>query len=122
MKPSKEIKAPERTRAAVVAPPKRSVQFIPLGDRVSVRKLSDNERFVEVGGVIVDSQSIKMLGYGETTVIEAGPGCVTVKKGDRICCNVEQVREVKVGDESFFVINEMAIMAILRESAAPNES
>lgn len=119
MKPSKDIRIAARTKNEVVVAPKRRIQFIPMGDKVSVVAMQNPERFVPIGGIIVDTHSVKMLGYGETTVIEAGPGCVTIKKGDRICCSIEQVREVKVGEESFFVINEMSVMALIREIRDP---
>lgn len=116
MKPSKskDLKISARTCKEVVATAVPPRQFIPWGDRLSVKPIAKKERFVDIGGVMADT-TVEMFGYGETEILEVGPGCISAQKGDRIVCNVEAVREIKVGTDTFFMIQEMAVVGRIRD-------
>ena len=94
----------------------------PLGDRVLVEPLSDEERekTTKLGIVIPDTVEKEKSERGK--VIAAGPGRTTdqgkliplsVKKGQTIVFSKYGPDEIKVGDKEYYIIKEENILAVL---------
>jgi chaperonin GroES len=90
----------------------------PLADRVLVRALEEAE--VKRGGIIIPDTAKEKPQEGE--VIAIGPGRMTdkgdrisleVSKGDRILFGKYSGTEVTVGDESYLIMRESDILAVL---------
>ncbi|UCE04280.1 MAG: co-chaperone GroES [Candidatus Latescibacterota bacterium] len=90
----------------------------PLADRVLVRALEEAE--VKRGGIIIPDTAKEKPQEGE--VIAIGPGRMTdkgdrialeVSEGDRILFGKYSGTEVTVGDESYLIMRESDILAVL---------
>ncbi|HET9936378.1 MAG TPA: co-chaperone GroES [Methyloceanibacter sp.] len=96
----------------------RKMKFRPLHDRVVVRRIEEDER--TKGGIIIPDTAKEKPQEGE--VIAVGPGRlndkgerlpVEVNKGDRILFGKYSGSEVTVGEESYLIMRESDILAIL---------
>ena len=94
------------------------VSIKPLADRVLVRALEEQE--VKRGGIIIPDTAKEKPQEGE--VIAVGPGRlndkgerlpIEVNKGDRILFGKYSGSEVTVGEESYLIMRESDILAIL---------
>jgi len=90
----------------------------PLGDRVLVRRLEEEE--VVKGGIIVPDTAKEKPQRGE--VIAVGPGArndrgeivpMNVKKGDKVLFGKYAGSEVKVGDEDYLIMREDDILGTI---------
>lgn len=90
----------------------------PLGDRVLVRRLEEEE--VVKGGIIVPDTAKEKPQRGE--VIAVGPGArndkgeivpMNVKKGDKVLFGKYAGSEVKIGDEDYLIMREDDILGII---------
>ena len=101
---------------------KNSINIKPLGDRVLVEPLSDEERekTTKLGIVIPDTVEKEKSERGK--VIAVGPGKMTdagkliplsIKKGQVVIFSKYGPDEVKVGDKEYYIIKEENILAIL---------
>jgi chaperonin GroES len=93
----------------------------PLGSRVLVRPLSEEEQ--TSGGIVLPDSAKKRPQEGE--VLAVGPGRVldsgevapmTVKKGDIVIYPEYGGTEVKVSGEDLLIIDEDSILAIKEDS------
>jgi len=87
----------------------------PLGDRVLVRRLEEDE--VVKGGIIIPDTAKEKPQRGE--VIAVGPGArndkgeiipMNVKKGDKVLFGKYSGTEVKIGDEDYLIMREDDIL------------
>ncbi len=94
------------------------VNVRPLADRVLVRALEEAE--VKRGGIIIPDTAKEKPQEGE--VIAIGPGRMSdkgdriapeVNKGDRVLFGKYSGTEVTVGDESYLIMRESDILAVL---------
>ncbi len=94
----------------------------PLGDRVLVQPLSDEERekTTKLGIVIPDTVEKEKSERGK--IIAVGPGKMTdegkiipmgVKKGQVVIFSKYGPDEIKVGDKEYYIIKEDNILAVL---------
>ncbi len=101
---------------------KTSINIKPLGDRVLVEPLSDEERekTTKLGIVIPDTVEKEKSERGR--VIAVGPGKMTdegkliplsVKKGQIVIFSKYGPDEIKVGNKEYYIIKEENILAIL---------
>ena len=99
------------------------VAIKPLGDRVVVRPLTDEEAgTVSASGIIIPD-SAKKEKPEQGVVVAAGPGkwnedgdtriAMDVKVGERIVFSKYGYDEVKMGDKEYFIVSESNILAIL---------
>ncbi len=96
----------------------------PLGDRVVVKPLEEEER--TKGGIVLPDVAKEKPQHGE--VLAVGPGALTedgrrlpmdVKVGDRVLFAKYAGTEVKIGDEEYLILRQSDILAIVeREPAA----
>jgi chaperonin GroES len=99
-----------------------SINIKPLGDRVLVEPLSDEERekTTKLGIVIPDTVEKEKSERGR--VIAIGPGRMTdagkliplsVKEGQIVIFSKYGPDEIKVGEKEYYIIKEENILAIL---------
>ncbi len=99
------------------------VAIKPLGDRVVVRPLTNDEAgTVSASGIIIPD-SAKKEKPEQGIVIAVGQGKwnedadkripMDVKVGDRVVFSKYGYEEVKVGDQEYFVVSESNISAII---------
>ncbi len=96
----------------------------PLGDRVVVKPLEEEER--TKGGIVLPDVAKEKPQHGE--VLAVGPGALTedgkrlpmdVKVGDRVLFAKYAGTEVKIGDQEYLILRQSDILAIVeREPAA----
>ena len=100
----------------------KQINIKPLGDRVLVEPLSDEERekTTKLGIVIPDTVEKEKSERGR--VIAVGPGKMTdegkliplsVKKGQVVIFSKYGPDEIKVGDKEYYIIKEENILAVL---------
>jgi len=105
------------------------MKFRPLGDRVVVRRVKEDQK--TPGGIIIPDTAQEKPQEGE--VISAGPGALDdagkrvapeVKAGDFVLFGKWSGTEVKIDGEELLIMKESDIMGILegRKSAAPKKS
>jgi len=94
------------------------VNIRPLADRVLIRALEEAE--VKRGGIIIPDTAKEKPQEGE--VVAVGPGRLNdkgdrvspeVNKGDKILFGKYSGTEVTVGDDSYLIMRESDILAVL---------
>ncbi len=101
---------------------KNTINIKPLGDRVLVQPLSDEERekTTKLGIVIPDTVEKEKSERGK--IIAVGPGKMTdagkliplsIKKGQIVIFSKYGPDEIKVGNKEYYIIKEENILAIL---------
>ena len=95
----------------------------PLADRVVVRPLTDAESGAQSASGIIIPDSVKKEQAGEGVVVAVGTGCwdkdmakrvpMDVKVGDRVVYSKYGFDEVKVKDESYYIVSEGSILAVI---------
>ena len=97
--------------------------FRPLGDRVLVRRVEEEEK--TRGGIIIPDTAKEKPQEGE--VIAVGPGArdengklqpLDVKVGDRILFGKWSGTEVKLGGEDLLIMKESDILGVLEPEKA----
>jgi chaperonin GroES len=97
--------------------------FRPLGDRVLVRRVEEEEK--TKGGIIIPDTAKEKPQEGE--VISTGPGArddsgkvqpLDVKAGDRILFGKWSGTEVKIEGQEFLIMKESDIMGVIEKTAA----
>ena len=95
-----------------------AVKLVPLGDRVVVKALEEEE--ITKGGILLPDTAKEKPQKGE--VIAVGPGKLSddgkrqpmeVKKGDKVIYAKYAGTEVKIEDEEFLILRESDILAKL---------
>ncbi|MCK5096217.1 MAG: co-chaperone GroES [Candidatus Pacebacteria bacterium] len=100
----------------------KKTNIIPIGDRVVVRPLGDEEGTATSSGIIIpDTVSKEKSEQG--VVVAVGEGRTTdegkiipikVKKGDRVLFSKYGPDEVVIDNEEYFVLSESSILAIIK--------
>ena len=100
-----------------------ATQIKPLGDRVVVRRLTEEETGTKsASGIIIPDTISKekpeqgiVVSIGEGTWDKAGTKRIPmdVKVGDRIVFNKYGVDEVKVGVDELFIVSASSVLAVL---------
>ncbi|MCA9363144.1 co-chaperone GroES [Candidatus Kaiserbacteria bacterium] len=97
--------------------------IMPLGDRVIVRPLSEQELgTVSASGIIIPD-SAKQEKPEQGVVIAVGPGKwdedgekripMEVKEGDRVVFSKYGYDEVKIENKEFFIVTETSILGVI---------
>ena len=101
--------------------------FRPLGDRVLVRRVEEEEK--TRGGIIIPDTAKEKPQEGE--VIAVGPGArdengklqpLDVKTGDRILFGKWSGTEVKIDGEDLLIMKESDIMGIIETTASQKKA
>src|SRR4051812_5939445 len=101
--------------------------FRPLGDRVLVKRVEEEEK--TRGGIIIPDTAKEKPQEGE--VIAVGPGArddagkvqpLDVKPGDRILFGKWSGTEVKLDGEDLIIMKEADIMGIVDQSAVTRQA
>ena len=99
------------------------MKFRPLGDRVVVRRLQEDQK--TPGGIIIPDTAQEKPQEGE--VISVGPGAIDengkriapeVKSGDFVLFGKWSGTEVKIDGEELLIMKESDIMGIIEGSAS----
>lgn len=101
--------------------PKNSAPIAPLGDRVVIRPLSEDEMGTRSPSGIIIPDTVSKEKPEQGIVIAVGPGKfesgkrvqVGVKEGDRVVFSKYGYDEVKIGGEEYFVVSESSILAVI---------
>lgn len=95
----------------------------PLGDRVVVRHLSEDEMGTKSPSGIIIPDTVNKEKPEQGIVISVGPGKyeegkripMTVKAGNRVVFSKYGYDEVKIGVEEYYIVSEANILAIINE-------
>ena len=98
---------------------KNAVGFMPVGDRVLVKPLSQEEGQTTSFGIIIPDTAKEKPEKG--TVVAVGPGRydedvlvpMSVKVGDKIMFNKYGYEEIKIKGVEYFIVSEANILGIL---------
>ena len=95
-----------------------SINMQPLGDRVLVHPLDEQE--VKKGGIIIPDTAKEKPTEGEVVALGTGKTddegkkiAFTVKKGDRVLISKYGGTEVKIDGENYLIMREDDILGIL---------
>lgn len=99
----------------------------PIYNNIMVRPYSENPYLVhktESGLVLTDGQfenpdtgniDVEKLGIITAQVIEVGPECKYIKKGDDVMYSEVVARPIPFFDQGFFLMNEQGVLAVLND-------
>ena len=99
------------------------MQFRPLGDRVLVRRVAEEEK--TRGGIIIPDTAKEKPQEGE--IIAVGPGArdedgktvpLDVKPGDRVLFGKWSGTEVKIDGEDLLIMKESDILGVVERDGA----
>jgi len=99
------------------------MKFIPLHDRVLVRRIEENEK--TAGGIIIPDTAKEKPSEGE--IVAAGPGArneqgqlveLDVQVGDRILFGKWSGTEVTIDGEELLIMKESDVLGVNENSAA----
>lgn len=95
----------------------------PLGDRVVVRPLTEEEMGGTSPSGIIIPDSAKQEKPEQGIVLAVGPGkwnedgdgriAMTVKEGDRVVFSKYGYDEVKIDKEEFYIVSESSILGVI---------
>ena len=94
------------------------MKFRPLGDRVVVRRLKEDQK--TAGGIIIPDTAQEKPSQGE--IVAVGPGGrdeagklipIDIKVGDRVLFGKWSGTEVKIDGEDLLIMKESDIMGVL---------
>lgn len=99
----------------------KKLSVAPLGDRVLVRPLSEEELGTKtVSGIIIPDtvdkekpEQGKVIAVGEGRYDDGVLVKPAVKKGDRVVFSRYGYDEVKIGDEEYYIIKSDNLLAII---------
>lgn len=114
-------KAPSRPAAATKAA--GGVGIRPLGDRVVIRPLSEEEMGTKSPSGIIIPDTVKGEKPEQGIVVATGPGKyddgeyvpMQVSVGDRVVFSKYGYDEVKVGGKEYYVLSESSVLAVIRD-------
>ena len=96
----------------------------PLGDRVVVRQMTEEESGTKSASGIIIPDTVSKEKPEQGIVIAVGEGKwdedgdkripMDVKEGDRVVFSKYGFDEVKVGTEEYFIVSESSILAIIK--------
>jgi chaperonin GroES len=124
------FKKPKRALFFPLKEPKRRLNpmtFTPLGDRVLVRRVEEEER--TKGGIIIPDTAKEKPQEGE--VLAVGPGArnedgeripLDVKVGDRILFGKWSGTEVKIDGEDLIIMKESDILGVVETTSGARKA
>jgi len=95
----------------------------PLGDRVVVRPLTEEEAGGTSPSGIIIPETVSKEKPEQGVVVNVGPGKLDgteripmeVKVGDRVVFSKFGYDEVKVGGEEYYIVSESSLLAVISE-------
>ena len=119
------LKKKTKTRPAVKvkSSPIERIPVRPLGDRIVVRPLTDEETGTRSAFGIIIPETISKEKPEQGIVMAVGVGRyddgdlipVAVSVGDRILFSKYGFDEVKVGGKEYFIVSEGSVLAVIKE-------
>ena len=108
---------------ATAAPRSGAAGIRPLGDRVVIRPLSEEELGTRSPSGIIIPETVKGEKPEQGMVVAVGAGKyedgervpMQVSVGDRVVFSKYGYDEVKLGGEEYFIVSETNILAIIKE-------
>ena len=103
------------------------MKFRPLGDRVVVRRVKEDNK--TAGGIIIPDTAQEKPSQGEVTAV--GPGGrdeagklipIDIKVGDRVLFGKWSGTEVKIDGQDLLIMKESDIMGIVEETVAKKKA
>jgi chaperonin GroES len=103
------------------------MKFRPLGDRVVVKRVSEDTK--TAGGIIIPDTAQEKPQEGE--VVAVGPGgrdedgeriAMDLKVGDRILFGKWSGTEVKIGGEDLLIMKESDVMGVIEGKASSKKA
>jgi chaperonin GroES len=94
----------------------------PLGDRVLLEPLSEEERLTKTSAGIVIPETVDKEKTDRGTVVEVGPGKMneegkrvplSLKKGQTVVFSEYSADKIKIGDKEYFLVSENNILAVI---------
>ncbi|MCD5382302.1 MAG: co-chaperone GroES [Candidatus Pacebacteria bacterium] len=97
-------------------------KIVPLGDRVVVRSLTEEELGTKSAAGIIVPDTVAKEKPEQGIVVAVGPGRredgkevpVAVAEGDRIVFSKYGFDEVKVGTEEYIIVSETSILGVIK--------
>jgi chaperonin GroES len=91
--------------------PKKKTKLKPLGNRVLVRKIEEEEE----GGIILPEEAKKDEDYVRALVLEIGTDDkIEVKKGDKVLLSGFSGTKVKIEGEELTIVKASDILALIK--------
>jgi len=103
------------------------MKFRPLGDRVVVRRVKEEQK--SAGGIIIPDSAKQKPSQGEVTAV--GPGGrdeagklipIDLKKGDRVLFGKWSGTEVKIDGVEYLIMKESDIMGVIEQTSARSKA
>lgn len=99
------------------------VSMKPLGDRVVVRPLSEEEMGTKSPSGIIIPDTVSKEKPEQGKVVAVGEGRyedgkrvpMDVKEGDRVVFSKYGYDEVKIGGEEYYIVSESSLLAIIKD-------
>lgn len=119
--------APKRKVAKKVqkaVPQKERTGLRPLGDRVVVRPLSEDEAGTRSPSGIIIPDTVSKEKPEQGIVVAAGPGRIgddnervpmSVKAGDRVIFSKYGFDEIKFAGQEYYIVSEASILAVIND-------
>lgn len=86
----------------------------PLGNRVLIRKIEQEERKTPGGIVLPESVKDEKAIRGEVVAVGTADK-IEVKEGDRVLVSAYAGTEVRMGEEKYLLVKSTDILAIIEE-------
>lgn len=96
----------------------------PLGDRVVVRPLTEEEMGTKSASGIIIPDTVSKEKPEQGKVVAVGPGKMgdngtrmpmDIQEGDRVVFSKYGYDEVKVSGEEYYIVSEQSLLAIIKE-------
>ena len=103
------------------------MRFRPLGDRVVVRRVKEEQK--TAGGIIIPETAQEKPQEGE--IVAVGPGArdeagklvpLDVKSGDRVLFGKWSGTEVRIDGQDLLIMKESDIMGVIEQTAAKKKA
>lgn len=119
--------APKRKvtkKAPKAVPQKERTGLRPLGDRVVVRPLSEDEAGTRSPSGIIIPDTVSKEKPEQGIVVAAGPGRIgddnvrvpmSVKAGDRVIFSKYGFDEIKFAGQEYYIVSEASILAVIND-------
>lgn len=126
-KTQKKVASKKVVKKAVQKAPSAPVEqsgLRPLGDRIVVRPLSNEENGTRSPSGIIIPDTVSKEKPEQGIVVAVGPGRVgddneriamSVAVGDRVIFSKYGFDEVKVGGKEYFVVSEASVLAVIND-------
>jgi chaperonin GroES len=95
--------------------------IVPLGDRVLLRPLSQEDLKTTMSGIIIPDTVHKekpeqgiVIAVGEGKLVDGVKVPLSVKVGDKVVFSRYGYDEIKLNDEEFYILKEENLLAIIR--------